>query len=45
MTLMSWLGLQDDPEQTAANKAADQKTAEGRKAAIALSNYRQSNRD
>src|SRR6185436_3096858 len=45
MTLWSWLGLADDPEQTAANNAADQKTAEGQKAAIALSNYRQSNRN
>lgn len=44
MSVLSWLGVQSDPEQDAANKAADQKVAEGRKAAIALSNYRQSNR-
>lgn len=45
MSVLSWLGLQEDPEQVAANKAGEQKVAEGRKAAIALSNYRQSSRN
>lgn len=45
MSLLSWAGLTSDPEQDAANKAADQKTAAGQRAEIALSNYRQSSRN
>ena len=45
MSVLSWVGLTSDPEQDAANKAADQKTAAGQRAEVALSNYRQTNRD
>lgn len=45
MTLWSYLGLADDPNETRANDAQDAKVRQGRQAAVDLSNYRQTSRD
>lgn len=45
MTLWSYLGLADDPNETRANDAQDAKVRQGQQAAVALSNQRQASRD